>query len=218
MCPRLAAPWQARYAARRMIVVLGRPLAARPPFMGAPATVVPGGLCVAIARAAVAAGASVELVGSIVDDAAGDAVVLELARAGVGHAALLRAPASRAPDGDGGDGSPLPPLDEGDVQLGLDYLLEFTVLLLAEQLGPAAEAVAVDAAVFRGAQVVAVVPHGASPSDRLAGVATVLEAPDEDGGAFAWMIGRFAAELDRGAAPADGFTRAAAATGWERRP
>ncbi len=185
--------------------------------MGAPATVVPGGLCVAIARAAVAAGASVELVGSIVDDAAGDAVVLELARAGIGHAALLRVPASLALHGNGG-GGPLPPLDEGDVQLGLGYLLEFSVLLLAEELGPAAEAAALDAAAFHGAQVVAVLPPGGSPSDRLAGGATVLEGPEEDGGAFALMIGRFAAELDRGAAPAEGFTRAAAAAGWERRP
>ena len=200
-----------------MIVVLGRPLAARPPLMGGPAAVVPGGLCVAIARAAVAAGAAVELVGSIADDATGDAMVLEFARAGIGHAALLRVPVSPGPDG-GGDGSSRPRLDEGDVQLGLGYLLEFGVLLLAEQLDPPAEAAALDAAAFRGAQVVAVLPRGASPSDRLAAGATVLEAPDEDGGAFAWMIGRFAAELDRGAAPADGFTRAAAATGWERRP
>ena len=182
--------------------------------MGGPATVVPGGLCVAIARAAVAAGASVELVGSVVDDPTGDAVVLELARAGIGHAALLRVPVSPA----SGGGSPLSPLDQGDVQLGLGYPLEFGVLLLAERLDPGAEAAALDAAAFRGAQVVAVLPHGSTPGDRLAGGATVLEAPDEDGGAFAWMVGRFAAELDRGAVPADGFLRAAAATGWERRP
>ena len=49
-----------------------------------------GGLAAAIARAAAAAGAEVQLIGKVGDDPAGDAVLLALARGGVGHIALLR--------------------------------------------------------------------------------------------------------------------------------
>jgi ribokinase len=49
-----------------------------------------GGLAAGIARAAAAAGADVQLIGKVGDDAAGDAVLLALARGGVGHIALLR--------------------------------------------------------------------------------------------------------------------------------
>ncbi len=171
----------------------------------------------AIARAAVAAGARVEVVGAIPDDAAGDALVVGLARGGIGHAALLRQPVPVVPEG-------IPPadtrwvrLDAADVELGLEYILEFGVLVLAEPLDPAAEAAALDAAAWRGAQVIAVLPAGVTPGQRLASTATVVVAPDEDGGAFAEMLGRYAAELDRGSSPAEGLGRAAAAAGWERR-
>jgi len=56
-----------------------------------------GGLAVEVAAAAHAHGGSVELVGKIGDDGAGDAVVLALGRLGVGHAALLRDPARPTP-------------------------------------------------------------------------------------------------------------------------
>lgn len=200
-----------------MIVVLGHPLVAQLPLSDDVATPVPAGPCVAIARAAVAAGARVELVGSIGDDAEGNAVVVGLARAGVGHAALLRDPAARTPHAERPREGMLPRLDRGDIELGLGYLLDFSVLLLAEPLDPDAEAAALDAAAFRGAHVVAVLPHGALPGERLAAAATVFEAPADGGGAFAAMVGRYAAELERGAAPADGFARATAQTGWERR-
>jgi ribokinase len=49
-----------------------------------------GGLAAGIARAAAAAGAEVQLIGKVGDDPAGDAVLLALARGGVGHIALLR--------------------------------------------------------------------------------------------------------------------------------
>jgi hypothetical protein len=200
-----------------MIVVLGRPLVAQLPLPDGAAAPVPAGPCVAIARAAVAAGARVELVGSIGDDAEGDAVVVGLARAGVGHAALLRDPAARTPHAARPRAGILPRLDRDDIELGLGYLLDFSVLLLAELLDPEAEAAALDAAAFRAAEVVAVLPHGTRPGERLAATATVFEAPADSGGAFAAMVGRYAAEIERGAAPADGFARAAAQTGWERR-
>ncbi len=199
-----------------MIVVLGRPRAARPSRSREPTHRVPAGLCVSIASAAVAAGAHVELVGSIGDDAVGDAVVLGLSRNGIGHAALLRDPAAHTPEV-GAHPESLPRLDRPDVELGLGYLVDFRALFLAEPLDPDAEAGALDEAAFHGAQVVAVLPRGTRPSDRLAGEATVLEAPAADDGAFGALLGRFAAELERGVTAADGLARAAAATGWERR-
>ncbi|HEX8939650.1 MAG TPA: hypothetical protein VF763_05765 [Candidatus Limnocylindrales bacterium] len=55
------------------------------------------GLGAVAARAAVEAGGRVELVGKIGDDGAGDALVLALARDGIGHAALQRDPAHPTP-------------------------------------------------------------------------------------------------------------------------
>jgi hypothetical protein len=76
-----------------MIVVVGLPVyAGLPDGRGAPA-----GLAVDVAMAAHGRGATVELVGKIGDDGAGDAVVVALGRAGVGHAALLRDPARPTP-------------------------------------------------------------------------------------------------------------------------
>lgn len=57
----------------------------------------PDGLAPAIACAAAAAGARVELISKAGDDPAGDAVLLALARAGVGHVATLRDPARHTP-------------------------------------------------------------------------------------------------------------------------
>lgn len=70
-----------------MIVIVGSP-AWRPSEPAGPA----GGACL-LALAAAGRGARVELVGRVGDDRTGDALVLALARAGVGHAAVLRDPA-----------------------------------------------------------------------------------------------------------------------------
>jgi len=58
---------------------------------------VPDGLAPEIAAAAAAAGARVELISKAGDDPAGDAVLIALARAGVGHVATLRDPARLTP-------------------------------------------------------------------------------------------------------------------------
>jgi sugar/nucleoside kinase (ribokinase family) len=58
---------------------------------------VPDGLASEIACAAAAAGARVELISKAGDDPAGDAVLLALAGAGVGHVATLRDPARLTP-------------------------------------------------------------------------------------------------------------------------
>jgi hypothetical protein len=56
-----------------------------------------GGLAVDVARRAAARGSTVQLVGKIGDDGAGDAVVVSLGRLGIGHAALLRDPVRPTP-------------------------------------------------------------------------------------------------------------------------
>jgi sugar/nucleoside kinase (ribokinase family) len=57
----------------------------------------PDGLAPSIATAAAAAGARVELISKAGDDPAGDAVLLALARDGVGHVATLRDPSRLTP-------------------------------------------------------------------------------------------------------------------------
>lgn len=127
-----------------MIVVVGRPRFSR--RHGA------AGLAAQIAMAAAEAGAQVELVGSIGDDEAGQQVILELSRTGVGHAALLRDASARTP-GEGTPAGPLPRLDAQDVELGLGYLVDYGVLVVAEPLSEEAQRVALDAAAYHGAQV-----------------------------------------------------------------
>lgn len=75
-----------------MIVVIGSPFIA--PGIG------PGraeGLGPSIARAAARTGAAVQLIGKVGDDADGDAALLALAQAGIGHVAVLRDAAHRTP-------------------------------------------------------------------------------------------------------------------------
>ena len=67
----------------------------RPPEGAAPDGV--GGMAAGVATAVAAAGGGVQLIGRIGDDAAGDALVLALGRAGVGHAAMLRDPGRPTP-------------------------------------------------------------------------------------------------------------------------
>ena len=73
---------------------------------------------------------------------------------------------------------------------------------------------AIDAASFSSAHLVAVIPPGAEPPayDQL----TALEAPDGDAGdEFAELVGSYASALDAGA-PADAaFRLATGGTGWE---
>ena len=73
--------------------------------------------------------------------------------------------------------------------------------MLAEPLPPETEAVAIEAAQYHGAVVIAVVPPGSGVSELLADAATVLEAPAVPGSRFADVVGRFAAAVDAGADP-----------------
>lgn len=195
-----------------MIVVLGCPRAERA-AQGSHGTLVPAGIPVAVARAASEAGAAVELVGTVGDDAAGDAVAVGLARWGIGHAALLRSPGVATPI-PGARGGRTPELQRADVELGLSYLLEYRVLVLGEPLSPDAAEAAAAAARYQSAQVIAIVAPGDTIAPSIAEGATVLEAPRGETGSFARLVGRFAASLDAGSPAGSAFAAAARTTGW----
>ena len=87
-----------------MIVVVGSPIA-QPSGHAIGA----GGLTSDIARRCAAAGAAVQIVGRVGEDAAGDQVLLALAAAGIGHVAVLREPGRPTPTAAPiNDGSPSP--------------------------------------------------------------------------------------------------------------
>jgi hypothetical protein len=231
-----------------MLVVVGSPtfmLGSTPGAVGDA-----GGLAAGIALAGAAAGAQVELVGRVGDDPAGDAVLLALARGGVGHIATLR-DAGRAtpvaapdpPDADSPETASIAALltakaasepvradrdeaawppgaglrqEPADIALGLRYVRDFRALVVADPLDEPSAMVVADAAAFAGAALVVVVPHGQVIPGGL-GPAVLLEAPEADpDGAFAALVGRFAADLDRGADAAEALADAAAGLGWER--
>ncbi|MEP7379071.1 MAG: hypothetical protein ABI725_05850 [Chloroflexota bacterium] len=180
-----------------MIVILGRPrLDERGGLTGSAGRV---------ALAARAAGAQVAIVGLVADDAAGDATVTELGRAGIGHAALLRQPG----------GGEVRPLERADIELALSYVPECRVLVAAEPLTDDALGATAEAATYHGAALICVTSAGAAPQTQLPESATVLELPDEDAGAFADLVGRYAAALARGEPAAAAWQTAVAKTGWE---
>jgi len=206
-----------------MIVVVGFP-AWRPSEPAGPA-----GRACAIAIAAAASGSPVEIVGRIGDDPSGDSLLFGLARAGVGHAAVLRDPARPTPswlpvaDADAADplaeapepAAPVaapaaaPRLERDDVVLALSYLTSFRVLVVADDVPPEVVPACVDGAAFAGAHLVVLVPDGSQTPTGLPETATVLAAPPllgDDG--FAGVVAAYAAALDRGVDPAQAFAAA----------
>lgn len=202
-----------------MIVVLGRP------GLGTHASDAAGdgtgdpelhGRAAQICLAARKAGAAVELAGSVGDDPEGDQVMVGLGRAGVGHAAILRDPAARTPTAASvADGAARPRLDPGDVSLALSYLSECRVLVIAEPLSAAANAVAAEAAAYHGAAIVAVTEEGLAAEPGLPDTATVFAATAGEQDAFVELVAGYAAALDAGEEPAEAFRRARDAAGWE---
>jgi hypothetical protein len=207
-----------------VIVVVGNPVAREledGPFAAA-------GLAAQVAIAAAEAGATAQLVGRVGEDPAGESSLLDLARHGVGHAAMLRDPTRPtltlpAPtDGDGvvhvadpasGTMSSPSTLEAADLKLAFDYLPEYAVIVVAEQLVPAALAVAVAAATWSGSALIVI-----GLQEDLAGLpedATVFEPPDDGDpdGAFGAMVGAYAAGLDRGDDAKAAFAAASAAVG-----
>jgi hypothetical protein len=184
----------------------------------------PDGLAPEIARAAAAAGARVELISKAGDDPAGDAVLLALARDGVGHVATLRDPArltpvrprpdeptdpadpsvDSAPAGDvegppatAAPDDPEPALDAADISLALRYLTDFEVLV-AVHASSELLAEAVSAASWSGARLVVVVEPETDVPAGLPADALVVAAAADDAEGVGARIGRYAAALSRG--------------------
>ncbi len=220
-----------------MIVIVGSPIA-EPTTHGIDA----GGLSAAIAVAAAGAGAAVQVVGRVGEDAAGDQVLLALAAASVGHVAVLREPgrptpaapptAGESPSPDGPalgeslleddrdatveDGAAPPGLsvDAADLELALRYVPDYRVLVIAADLDPEPLATVVAAAGWSGAHLVALLVEGAS-TEALPAATTVFERPSSDpDGTFATMVAAYAVALDQGGEPAAAFAEAQRAGGW----
>ncbi len=192
-----------------------------------------------IALAARAAGAAVELVGSVGDDPEGDQVMVRLGRAGIGHSAVLRDPSARTPLGAREPAARPPRLEPADIALGLSYVTECRVLVIAEALPADALAIAGEAAAYHGAAIVAIVEEGSHAADGLPAGATVLEAPREEGAedalaaatgdgeppadgaptarsdTFSRLVAAYAVALERGEDPGTAFRKASGAAGWE---
>jgi pfkB family carbohydrate kinase len=202
-----------------VIVVVGNPIACAP-HAGNGLAGVPAGAAAAAARA----GATVQLVGKAGEDRAGDDLMLALARAGVGHVALLRDPAhptpiaeafdeddetgdapAKAPSVIPADSAERPSLDAADVELALRYLQDYTTVVIAEPQPDAVMSIVVDAAAFAGAALLLVV-DGAAGGSAPPASAVVFETPGADpDGAFATMLGELAAAIDRGTPVAAAF-------------
>ena len=196
-----------------------------------------GGFPVAVARAAAAAGARVEIVGKVGEDPAGDAVLLDLAAAGIGHVAVLRDPGrptgvgkpapepepapfdepeqGSAPTAPARSTADRPALDAADIQLALRYIPDYRVVVVAEPLADTALDAAAAAARWASAALVVIVEAGTTPPTSLGPEATVLEAQaDDPDGTFARVVGEYAARLDRGEPAAEAFAAASSGTGW----
>jgi hypothetical protein len=213
-----------------VIVVIGSPIG-----RSVDGDVTAVGTASRVALAAAKAGRSVQLVGKTGDDPAADAIVLDLAHGGVGHVALLRDPARPTPvepglsedvdtaDVPGGDQSTPPPtvadagpaLEAADVDLGLRYLTDYRVIVIAEPSAPDVVAIASDAARWAEARLILVFGAGDTVPDGLPADVVVFEAPDADpDGVFADLVGGFAAALDGGTDPEAAFRASIVADGW----
>lgn len=196
----------------------------------------PDGLAARVALAAAEAGSAVELVGRVGDDPTGDSLLLALTRAGVGHAAVLRDPArgtplvdasvdraeAVAPDDEEapatkpptGPDPRLPFLDAADLELGLRYVPDYHVLVVAHPIAGAVLRTVDDAASYAGAHLVLLTTDPTTADDLVTKASTVLAVPDDDDGAFAQVVAAYAVRLDLGAAPADAFREAVGQAGW----
>jgi hypothetical protein len=214
-----------------VIVVIGSPIGRLDDDL-----LVAGGTASRVALAAAATGRAVQLVGKTGDDPTADGVVLDLARGGVGHVALLRDPGRATPleiaapdavdEPDADDlpepattdaVSPLPgpALEAADIELGLRYLTDFGVVVVAEPADPETIAVVADATRWGEARMILVVPAGETAPDGLPADVVVFESPATDpDGAFADLVGAFAAALDEGTEPGAAFRSSIASDGW----
>lgn len=207
-----------------MIVVIGQPALGR--VDGEP---VAAGSAARIALAAAARGATVQLVAKVGEDADGEALVLALAQGHVSHVALQRDPAHATPRAVPADDALDPEeglspsegqagglaLDAADVELALRYLTEFRVVVLADDLEPAAVRVAANATSWSNGTLIAVVGGGRPEPADLPPDAIVLGSPADDAEAFDALVGQLAAAIDAGGDPQAAFRELVGSAGWE---
>ena len=218
-----------------MIVVIGSP-SVRPGDPGQPSAA--AGRPIDVARGAADAGSIVQLVGKIGDDPAGDALLLALAAAGIGHAAILRDPARSTPvapppdpefeaflpddldlaAADGPDAAApdaRPMIDGGDLDLALRYLPDHRVVVIAEAVERDALEVVVADCSYVGAALVLILDPGGQAAALPAG-ATVFESPESDpDGLFGRTVGRYAAARDQGIGEVEALAQATTGAGWQ---
>lgn len=132
------------------------------------------------------------------------------------------------------DPEPDPPADDGDqlrapaptsalapedLDLALRYLTSFAVLIVAQPLSAATLAVAVESAAYSGAHLILIdateAETAAVASVPVDDITALLSPADDAEGQFAGLVGRYAAALDGGAAPAAAFRTALGTAGWE---
>jgi len=171
----------------------------------------PAGFAATVATAAAAAGSRVELVTRIGEDEAGDAVVLGLARAGIGHAATLRdagrgtpimtssddeAPPDVTDDASGsGVMPPGPTLEAADVGLALRYLSDYRVIVVTHPSADDVLAEAIAAAGWSGAHLIVITSAEGEIGVPAEAIAVAAEPGAE---AVADRVGRYAAAVDSG--------------------
>jgi hypothetical protein len=188
----------------------------------------PDGLAPAIACAAAASGARVELISKAGDDPAGDAVLLRLAQAGVGHVATLRDPSRHTPvrprppeptdpaieegtgtaplaegAAGGGSGKVEPPAEVRPTLDAADISLALRYLtdfgvLVAVHPSTELLAEAVSAAGWAGARLVVVLEPEGEVPTGVPADALVVAATADDAEGVGMRIGRYAAALSRG--------------------
>jgi sugar/nucleoside kinase (ribokinase family) len=208
-----------------VIVVIGQ-VSARVDGSG---DVAPAGFAAALARAAADSGAEVEIVSRIGDDPPGDAVLLALARTGIGHVATLRdagrgtrivpgePEAVAGDDGDARDAQEVegsanePVLEDADVSLALRYLTDYRVIVVVHATSPGIVREAATAAGWAGAHLVVVVSPDVEPTSEVPDGALVLSA-DHDAEGTAHLAGVYAAALDGGEEPDRAYAVLTAAT------
>ncbi len=215
-----------------MIVVIGHPIVALDDGARRPA-----GAAAVAALTAARAGATVQLVGKIGDDDAGDDLLVALARGGVGHVALQRDPSRPTPllvegvttedlDFGGETTVPLiepadrlqrPALEPADVELGLRYLTDFRAIVVAEPLATAVLRVAADAAAYASAELIVVTADAPDvAADIPPGALALAVPPDGSADGFAELLGTIAAAVDGGSSAADGLRAATGRVGTSR--
>ena len=130
------------------------------------------GLFATLVPAIVAAGASVEIVGRVGEDARGEQLLHDLRRVGAGHVAVFRDPTRRTPLSEEAG----IPLDADDVQLGLGYLRTIEAILVVDPAHETLLEAAAEAARFNDARLV-VLTSSAESAAVLAAIPAARFAP-----------------------------------------